>query len=307
MSAMTQGKSCPIGVDQLVIQPMTPINASAVQVQSVGMGIIEEYLAHLKRRGCTGDTLTLRSYLLRRLERELPFGVAEVAVEDLRAWLHNDEYDWSQSARATFYTGIRSFYKWASDPRDPWITQDPTENLEPTRHPQGVARPVSNDDLALILTKAAEPYRTWAKLAAYNGLRCCEIAGLDREDITEAELLVTRGKGGDPRQLVTDEIVWAAVKDLPVGPIARGRNGKRCLPRQVSENASRHFHIQVGVGVTMHMLRHWLGVNVQACYRDIRTTMEALGHKQLSSTQIYTRSTVEQQRAAQAAIPRLAG
>jgi site-specific recombinase XerD len=60
-------------------------------------------------------------------------------------------------------------------------------------------------------------------------------------------------------------------------------------------------------GVALHRQRHWLGVTTQARYRDLRVTQAMLGHLSLQSTQIYTDATAEQQRAARAMLPRLAG
>ena len=39
--------------------------------------------------------------------------------------------------------------------------------------------------LHTILTRTPKRIRTWATIAAYQGLRCCEISGLDKEHITE--------------------------------------------------------------------------------------------------------------------------
>ena len=84
-------------------------------------------------------------------------------------------------------------------------------------------------------------------------------------------------------------------------------DGTRATPDQVSAWAIRHFREHLGMRVGLHQLRHWLGVNVQARYRDIRVTQKVLGHVSLSSTQIYTDATDHQQREARATLPRLAG
>jgi len=67
-----------------------------------------------------------------------------------------------------------------------------------------------------------------------------------------------------------------------------------------------HFRSLGLHGATLHRLRHWLGVTVQRNYRDPRVTQRVLGHASLSSTQIYTDATDEQQRAARATLPRFA-
>lgn len=267
-----------------------------------GMEMIDEYIAHLRRSSDSKSTPVDRRRILQRLDRELPCGLGDVTTDELRAWLYRE--GWSQNTLATYYRCIRSFYAWAADPDDPWLTFDPARKLERVPNPPTVPRACTDDQLKIILTKAEEPIRTWAVLASYQGLRCCEIAGLDREHITERELFVARGKGGRPRTHVTDPAVWAAVRDLPAGPVAQYETGERATSQYVSQSAATHFKRQLKIDVTMHQLRHWLGCTVQRKYRDIRVTQELLGHKHLSSTQVYTQASEEQQREARSTLPR---
>lgn len=271
-----------------------------------GMELIDEYIEHLERSSDSTQTPRDRRGILERLHRELPHGIGQVSAGDLAGWLHRP--GWSRNTRATYYRCIKSFYAWATDPDDPWISgRNPAAKLEPVTTAKSVARACTDEQLAEVLAKAREPFRTWAVIAAYQGLRCAEIAGLDRDHVTESQLIVVRGKGGRPRAHDTDPTVWATLKDLPAGPIARRLdNGERASAHYVSAEARYHFH-QLGVPISLHRFRHWLGTTVQREYKDIRVTMSLLGHESLSSAQIYTQSTDQQQRAARATLPRFAG
>lgn len=272
--------------------------------QAQSMQIIDAYLEFLRRSSRTQKTIEGRRDILLRLDHDMPFGIGQVSVEELRKWLYRDR--WSQNTRATYYHAIKSFYGWAANPKDPWLTADPSADLEPVSRPRGVARPVTDEQLQRILAEAAEPFRTWAIIAAYQGLRCVEISRLDREHVTERNLIVVRGKGDRARVHDTDPAVWAAVKDLPPGPVAV-LDGHRATPDQVSVRSALHFQLKLDMpGVSLHRLRHWLGCTVQREYKDIRVTMAVLGHAALSSTEIYTQATDEQQRAARSTLPRFA-
>lgn len=270
------------------------------------MQIIDAYIEHLRRAGCTQATLEGRYEILHRLNRELPCGIGQTNTEELSRWLYRDE--WSTNTRATYWRAIRSFYGFAADAEDPWIDRNPTEKMEPVQTMRGVPRPVTDQQLSRILTEAPEPLRIWCLLAAYQGLRCIEISRLDREHVTEQNLFVVRGKGDRPRVHDTYPAVWSAVKDLPRGPIAVGDDGVRLTPFEVSLRAAHHFRRQMNMpGVSLHRLRHWLGVTAQRKYRDIRVTQAMLGHVSLSSTQIYTMGSEEQQREARSTLPRFDG
>lgn len=277
--------------------------------ESQDMELIDAYLEHLRRSGESPEqTIRDRRGILLRLDRDLPYGVGQVATEELSVWLYRDS--WSQNTRATYWRCLHSFYSWAADPPgdDPWLSADPTASMARVRSAGSLPRACTDEQLAAVLARAAEPFRTWAILAAYNGLRCCEISRLDQEHVTREQLIVVRGKGGRPRVHDTDPYVWAAVKDLPKGAVARvPGSGERATAQYVSVYARDHFIRCLGVPTSLHRMRHWLGNTVQRKYKDIRVTQKMLGHASLSSTQIYTNADEEQQREARATLPRLAG
>jgi integrase/recombinase XerC len=270
------------------------------------MELIDEYLEHLRRAGRTPATIHGRREILGRLDRALAYGAGQTDTAELARWLYRD--DWALNTRYTYYMCLRGFYGWAAGGSDPWISHDPTVELEPVRMVRGVPRPVTDEQLRRILAEAAEPIRTWALIAAYQGLRCIEIARLDREHVTPETLIVVKGKGGRPRVHDTHPDVWARFLDLPPGPVAVMQDGRRADAFYVSSTAALHFRRKLKMpGVSLHRLRHWLGVTIQREYRDVRVTQQALGHQSLQSTQVYTDATPEQQRAARAMLPRLAG
>lgn len=269
-----------------------------------GEALIAAYLEHMRRKGATATTLVLRSKLLHRADEDLPYGVGEANTEELAKWLHRESL--SRNSRATYYAGLKSFFDWACDPRDPWLTFNPALDLDHVSSVKGVARPCTDDELRRILTQAAEPYRTWAHLAAYQGLRCIEISRLDREHVTADTLNVLMGKGGKPRTHDTHPAVWDLIAPKPPGPIARlVRSGERANAAYISFRSAKHFTTHLGLeGVTMHRLRHWLGCTTQRLYKDIRVTQRMLGHESLQSTQIYTDATFDQTREARSMLPR---
>lgn len=275
--------------------------------------MVEAYLEHLRHASFSQTSIQRRREVLTQLDRQLPLGLGRTCREELEHWLHDGktvlkngvERPWSQNTKATYFATMKSAYEFWTDPDDPWLDGNPTRGMTQPGFVKGVARPVDDDELWTILDRAREPFKTWALIAAYQGLRCCELSGLDREHVTEEKLIVVRGKGGKPRLHDTDPYVWAAVKDRS-GPLCRDiwLRGRASAP-YISQRASRYFQHDLGLaGVTMHRFRHWLGVHVQEAYKDVRVTQEMLGHAALSSTQIYTRATLGQQRAARSMLPR---
>lgn len=264
--------------------------------------LISGYLEWLRIRDCSARTIGARREILRRIDRDLPYGICRATSDEITAWLYRPE--WSRSTRATYYGAIRGLFIWATDPRDPKLDFDPTALLPRPRPPRHLPKPVSDDQLARILTQAADPYLTWCLLACYEGLRCVEIAGLRREHITEDTTMIVRGKGGEPGAVPTHPAVWQHVRDRPAGPIAVTRTGEQANARYVSLHGLLYFQRQLGMrGVSMHRLRHWFGTHVYRETQDFRTTQELLRHRSPQSTVGYTLITSEERAAAIHALP----
>lgn len=268
--------------------------------------LIDQYLHWLHIRGCSPRTIDARREILTRIDHDLPEGVDRATADELTAWLYRD--GWSRSTKATYYGAIRGLFAWSTDPRNPILDFDPSALLPRPKAPAGLPKPVTDEQLARILTEAAEPFRTWSMLAAYEGLRCIEIAGLHREHVTEQTTIVVRGKGGDPGAVPTHPAVWRHLRDRPAGPVAVTHDGEQATGRYVSLHAMLHFRRRLGLaGVSMHRLRHWYGTTIYAQTRDLRRTQELLRHRNPASTAIYTLISDEERRTAIHALPTFTG
>lgn len=263
--------------------------------------LITEYLQWLTDRGCTDATLRARRDILTRAEAELPYGLGQALESELRDWIFQDRY--SAWTRCTYYGAIAAFYAWACNPYRPRLDSNPAAMLPRPATPRSLPRPVSDEQLRLILSESEEPIRTWALLAAYQGLRCIEIARLYREHVTPDTLAVVRGKGGKPAILPTYPAVWAALERLPPGPVALTQRGDQASATYVSLRAATHFRRRLGLAVGLHRLRHWYGSMLYQQTRDLRNTQELLRHASPMTTAGYTHIPDEERRAAIHSLP----
>lgn len=272
--------------------------------------MIEAYITHLEETSKSRSKATPmhRRIILRALDRDLPYGLAQTHGGELAEWLNRPNARTgrprSLNTQATYLNCLRDAYAFWTDPADPWIDEDPTAGIPTYPRQKGRCRAGTEEQLAFIIAHGEEPYRTWTIIAAYQGLRCVELSSLDREHITQQRLIVVRGKGGRARMHDTDPLVWDVVAGLPPGPICRTHAGERADPHYISSRGSRYFREIGFAGLTMHMWRHRLGKQLQRLNKDIRVTQDALGHESLTSTQIYTDVDEDQTRAARAMLPR---
>ena len=248
--------------------------------------LIADYVRHLTVLGRAQTTIDTYADELCRLDRNLPEGLADACGDELRDGIHTGRRKPAHIAKIT--AAAVGFFAWATNPADPRLDYNPAQHLVRVKVQPRSPRPITDDQLGDILRRARQPMHTWYLLAAGNGLRCIEISRLARADVT-AETMWIHGKGDKERILPTHPAVWAAVKDLPAGPIARNRDGSHANRVQVQERANYHLQQTLGhVGVSMHRLRHWHATHVyQSSGRDLRVAQELLGHSNVATTQVY--------------------
>lgn len=265
--------------------------------------MIEAHRIYMVASGLSANTVTEALWLLHKTHTDLPAGLIEAFPDELTTWLANPT--WSAQTRSTYRQHLRRFYMWATREEDPWMTYDPSTGLRRPTIPRRLPRPASDDQVATAIHRADMPYRLHCRLAAYQGLRCIEIARLGRDDVSEQTTYI-HGKGDTHRLLPTHPLVWELIHDLPPGPVTRKVCGRPADAHWVSNATRQHLH-RLGARISMHRLRHWYGTTVQRLYRDARVTQELLRHASPSSTAGYTLVAEASMREAMACLPDLTG
>lgn len=248
--------------------------------------MMHSYLRHMRARGLMPSSIEKRMSILRRAECAIGRDLHTATLEELRVWL---DLSVARSARTRYDTvsHLACYFRWLMI--EGFIEADPTLRLERPKLRRGLPRPVANEDVreALVQAPTAE-IRAMVALAAFAGLRCAEISGLQRSDVLDRQspalLLVVMAKGGRERLVPAHpEVLEALAPVLPVkGRIFPGR-----VPSTVSRLVRTHLHA-CGIEASAHQLRHWFATAVYASSSDLRLTQELLGHASPTTTAIYT-------------------
>lgn len=252
--------------------------------------LIAEYQSHLADLNRSESTIECYVGLLRRMDRELPYGLYCAMTDELRDWIYVDGR--SSNARALYRTAASGFFGWATSPLADYLDYNPTVLLPEIKVRSRQTRPPADDVLGQILGRATGRYQIWLRLAAYGGQRCCEIASLDRHDVTE-EATWIHGKGDRERLVPTHPLVWEVIRPLPPGPVALNVDGTPAGRESVSRSGNQYLQRTLGFPrVHMHMLRKWFGTQAYlASDNDIRAAQELLGHANVTTTQLYVAVT----------------
>jgi integrase len=263
--------------------------------------LIHRHLKHLKVGGRSPNTIYDRGRVLVRVDAELPWGVEDADGEEIADWF--DGRKWSPATRACYWMHLCCFYDWAvAEPDGP--TLNPMSRLIRPPAAHHLPDPVTDDELALAINRSPEqPYGLAAYLGSYAGLRCGEIAALQREDITEQRVFVRHGKGDRPRYVDTSPILWERVKDMPHGVLIRGKRGRPIGGRTLTQEQHRHWVSVDLPRVHLHRFRHWFATTLLVGGADIRSVQELMGHASLATTERYLKVVDKHRRAAVRLLP----
>lgn len=215
---------------------------------------------------------------------------------------------WSASTRQSQFSYLRSWFRHLR------ITgkrlDNPCDLIPAPRVPRANARPVTNEEIARLLSSGIRTKtRMMILLGMYEGLRAHEIAKFRGQDIKGDQLTVL-GKGGVRAVLPLHAEVARFASWFPKlfptkGYWFPGTIDGHASPKGISTLLSAGFK-RAGVDATAHQLRHWYGTKVlRAAGGNLRVAQELLRHSSPAVTARYTEVDDTERRAASVALPTL--
>lgn len=245
------------------------------------MDLIAQHARWLRLRGLSARTIEARTACVDRMLRALDLDDPRDATPDmLAAW--QEGWRLSPQSHNTYVSHLVNFYAWCVD--QGFLDEAPTERLVRPKMARRLPRPIAEDDLLRALTQATGRVRAWLFLAAFAGLRACEISALTRDWIVlgDKPILVIVGKGGRERivPLAPQALEELRVFGLPRAGYVFGRRDdptRAVSPSTVSNMCNEYLH-GMGIRDTLHSLRHRFGSRFYQESLDLRLTQETMGH-----------------------------
>ncbi len=261
----------------------------------------------------------------RDLRRYLEFcdarGISEVTqvdeadLGDFLAWLRQGSAGHpplSAASAARTLVAVRGFHRFAV--REGMAASDPGREVRPPAAAKRLPKALTVDEVTSILNAtggaAAEPLgirdRALLEFLYGTGARISEAVGLDVDDLDlDSGVALLRGKGGKQRLVPVGRHARAALESYLVrvrpgllvgsqpGVFLNARGGR--LSRQSAWTILRTAAERAGVAaeVSPHTLRHSFATHLLDGGADVRVVQELLGHASVTTTQVYTKVTVE--------------
>jgi integrase/recombinase XerD len=227
--------------------------------------------------------------------------------EQLLAYLA-ERVRWGAHSRTTsrILSSLRRFYRYQV--REGHMAADPTANIERPRVPRSLPHALTEAEVEWLLAApdTGDPLghrdRTMLELLYATGLRVSELVSLPMDGVNSRQgLLRLTGKGGKERLVPMGEEASAWLTDYLAGirPELMGyrRSAALFVTRRGAGMTRQAFWYRIraharSAGIhrelSPHTLRHSFATHLLNHGADLRVVQLLLGHRDLSTTQIYT-------------------
>jgi len=248
---------------------------------------LTDFALWLRANGCSERTIRDRLEHVEDFTRHHP-GFPNVRPMHVTAWLGRPGYAaWS---RATYYGHLRSYFTFALE--NDVIDVDPMARMRRPKAAHGIPRPLTPEEVDLVLTASAGKRNAnggaWLTLGLYAGLRAHEIAKIRGEDVKQDTIFVF-GKGGTSAEIPTHPRIWELALDRPRTGWWFPTNSAtgHVTPLAVSTLTTRLFKA-CGITGSIHRCRHTYATELLRAGVNIRVVQTLMRHASLSSTMVYT-------------------
>jgi integrase/recombinase XerC len=288
---------------------------------------VEEYLRHLeKERDVSPNTVLAYRRDLHDFVAHLGsyYGTAEWSWEGvdrlaMRGFLaHLQRRGVGKRSMARSLSAVRSFYRWMH--RNEMVESNPARAVGAPRQEKHLPGYLDRAQIDLLFQMAEAramegafiDVRNLAMLELFysTGMRLSELQGLSRGDLDlVSQQVKVRGKGRKERIVPVGDHAALALRNYEakrddllrqVGAAGErsayflGRTGKRIGVRMVQKVVAELLgQIDEDAGLSVHSLRHTFATHLLDAGADLRAVQELLGHASISTTQIYTHTSVE--------------
>ena len=200
-------------------------------------------------------------------------------------------------------SAIRSFMNYLS--REGMIKNNPAEGVKTPKAPKKLPEVLDIQQISQLLDiQETDPLslrdKAIMELIYSSGLRLSEIVRLNPIDLNLSDKSLTViGKGDKTRMLpIGNEAIkslrsWLSCRNELANPeeeaLFVGSRGNR-LSRRSIQSRIKHWARKNGIqqDVYPHLLRHSFATHMLEASGDLRAVQELLGHKDISTTQVYT-------------------
>lgn len=259
--------------------------------------IVDAYAMWLRSWGAAKTTVTARRNMAD--SRIRAWGLDGFTTDNITAYLAGpqspDKKPWSRWTRSTYHNHLTDLCAWLTSTG--YIDEDPMPDVRKPKRGSNNPRPLSEPEVAKVLSIAQCETRDWILLALNAGLRASEVAKIHGEDVSVDGIHV-EGKGGTIVTLPCHPDLWEmAQRYARYGYWFPGDDNGHISGQHVSLVVGKLF-TAFGIQGSIHRCRHVYATRLLRSGTNIRTVQKLMRHANLDTTANYTAVDEDELRAA---------
>jgi len=234
--------------------------------------------------------------------------VTAATIREFLVMLHNKNYSRATTARKL--ATLRSFYKFLV--RRGYLASSPVSVIRTPKQDKRLPKFMEMEQIEILFAAPDRNtllgLRDWTMMEVMysTGVRVSELVGLDVTDVDFDEaILHVRGKGRRERLVPAGQRALDAIRQylakrgqptpgqtIDQQALFVNKSGQRLSTRSVRRKLDKYL-AQAGLdpSISPHTLRHTFATHMLNKGADLRSVQELLGHRSLSTTQVYTHLT----------------
>jgi len=244
---------------------------------------------------------------------DIPTGITNRVLR--KYIVHLKEKNYSRRSINRKISSIRSFFKFIC--KENIINNDPTSNLVTPRIEKALPHFLYSQEVEKLIETPQQNSPSGIRDVAIlemlygTGMRVSELINLNISDFdSEEKIIRVVGKGSKERILpVSNHILRAMEKYMQIRSLINksknklnienkalfvNRYGGRITTRSIRRIITKYIKMaNLNKKLSPHVLRHSFATHLLGGGADLKSVQELLGHKSLSTTQIYTHITKE--------------
>ena len=241
-------------------------------------------------------------------------GPGGLAARDLRDFIIESQRRFQRRTLHNHVSGLRAFFRyWMQHGR---LDRNPLAGVPLPKLEKALPKFLTESQMTVLLRGPArllengsiDAFTAWRdrlvlELLYGGGLRVSELTGLNHRDIDWAQGSArVLGKGRKERICPLGAVAMAVLRKFrddfagqpgPPDPVVTTAEGRRLPVRAVQLIVKRYLALaDLPMDLSPHKLRHSYATHLLNSGADLRVVQELLGHASLTSTQVYTHTSI---------------
>lgn len=290
-------------LEKILCDTIRNYNVSKIQPKEHNSSqILEDYKIDMESLNYSNNTIKNKLYALNKMFKFINKDIQDITIIDLKAYLNYKKDNCKSSSVNTLMSTIKAFFTWCYN--EEYIPKNPSSKLKKIKQEYIIREPLSIEGIErLRINCRTIRERALVEFLLATGMRVSEIQKVNVSDLNfDSNKLKTLGKGNKERVVLFNDRCKLYIKEYlnkraaaDIALFVSERSPYKRLSVRAIQKILKNISLRKDFeySVFPHKLRHTFATNMFRQGADLKTVQFLLGHKNISTTQIYTKTNID--------------